>query len=62
MSCEGVNVILPEGVSVTVGGRTYRGECPEKFCPPKFLLIKADKEKPAEKKAVKKQSENNKDA
>lgn len=60
MSCEGVNVILPEGVSVTVGGHTYRGECPEKFCPPKFLLIEAENKKPAEKKAVKKVSDDSK--
>lgn len=62
MNCEGVNVILPEGVSVTVGGRTYRGECPERFCPPKFILIRADKEKPIEKKTTKKTADTNKDA
>lgn len=56
MNCEGVNVILPEGVSVTVGGHTYRGECPEKFCPPKFL-----EKKSSEKKTVKKTAAINKD-
>lgn len=56
MNCEGANVTLPEGVSVIVGGRTYRGECPERFCPPKFF------EKSVEKKSLRKKDYNKIDA
>ena len=33
-------VKLPKGVSVTVGGRTFRGECPERLVAPEHKLRK----------------------
>lgn len=31
-------VVLPKGVSITVGGRTFRGECPERLLVPEHKL------------------------
>lgn len=33
-------VTLPENVSVTVGGRTFQGECPERLLCPEHKLRK----------------------
>lgn len=41
-------VKLPPGVSVTVGGRTFRGECPENFYPQKHRAAKPEVKKPKE--------------
>jgi len=34
------SVTLPENVSVTVGGRTFQGECPERLLCPEHKLRK----------------------
>jgi len=42
------DIILPKGVSVTVGGKTFRGQCPEKFCPAKYRTSKPEPKKAKE--------------
>jgi len=41
---------LPKNVSITVGGKTFRGECPERFCPSKHRTAKPES-KPETRKA-----------
>lgn len=41
-------VKLPEGVSVTVGGKTYRGKCPDRVLAPEHKLRQvSEKKKPS---------------
>ena len=46
MSGQGEGVVkLPKGVSVTVGQKTFRGECPERLLPPEHKLRKVTERK-----------------
>ena len=45
-------VTLPKNVSVTIGGRTFQGECPERLLVAEHKLRKISEKSPEKKKSL----------